>query len=426
MKNSELFKLIATFVLSTACALAQSQPASPNAASTPPAPRRVQVDADTASTMIVQKAPMAYPEAARKAGIQGKVTLRVVTSYSGVVKEVTVVSGDPALARAAVDAVKQIKYKPYLADGLPAEMETQVSFNFQIKAPAQPDPPPLGTFRDDAYSNSYFGIYYPLSRDWVLATEAIRKRMAADGSAHGTYVLLSALRIPQNAVFRRADSEFTVLAASRSGTASPGECKQYLEAVADDLHLRREGKLKGDLSQFTVAGHDFYRGGFEFRHGIDHRTFLCTLVKDYRLQWDIAGWSKQAIETAVSTLGSITAAAPATTPQSPPAAPATVEPSKSPASARVAMGVMTGLLIKKVQPVYPPEAKYAHIQGTVVLQAVISKTGDVVDLEVVSGPIELVVSAVNAVRKWKYRPYLLMGKPVAVSTQIVVNYVLQF
>jgi len=87
---------------------------------------------------------------------------------------------------------------------------------------------------------------------------------------------------------------------------------------------------------------------------------------------------------------------------------------------------MTGLLIKKVQPVYPPEAKYAHIQGTVVLQAVISKTGDVVDLEVVSGPIELVVSAVNAVRKWKYRPYLLMGKPVAVSTQIVVNYVLQF
>jgi protein TonB len=58
------------------------------------------------------------------------------------------------------------------------------------------------------------------------------------------------------------------------------------------------------------------------------------------------------------------------------------------------------------------------------LRAVINKTGDVVDLEVMSGPIELVVSAVNAVRKWKYRPYLLMGEPVAVQTEIVVNYAL--
>ncbi len=82
------------------------------------------------------------------------------------------------------------------------------------------------------------------------------------------------------------------------------------------------------------------------------------------------------------------------------------------------------MLIKKVTPVYPTDAKYAHIQGTVRLRAVINKTGDVVDLEVMSGPIELVVSAVNAVRKWKYRPYLLMGEPVAVQTEIVVNYAL--
>ena len=86
----------------------------------------------------------------------------------------------------------------------------------------------------------------------------------------------------------------------------------------------------------------------------------------------------------------------------------------------------TGLLIKKVTPDYPPEAKYAHIQGSVVVRATINRTGDVADLEVISGPIELVVSAVNAVRKWKYRPYLLNGNPVAVETQIVVNYALQF
>ncbi len=373
--------------------------------------------------MIVEKAPMAYPEAARNAGVQGKVVLRVVTSYSGDVEEVTVVSGDPALAQAAVDAVKQWRYKPYLAEGSPAEMETQVSLNFVLKASPPPAPPPLGAVHHDAYSNDYFGIYYPLSRDWVRETEAMRQKMAAEGNTQGTFILLTAVHIPQDTEPLRADSEFTVLAVNRSGAPSPTECKQYLEAVADDLHSRKEGRQKGDASQLTIAGHDFYRGDFEFRHGIDHRTFLCTLVKDYRLQWDIAGWSKQAIETAVATLGSITAAPPATAPTTPVV---TAEPATAPAPVKVATGVTTGLLIKKVQPVYPEEAKHAHIQGTVVLQAVINKTGDVVDLEVVSGPIELVVSAVNAVRKWKYRPYLLMGKPVAVSTQIVVNYVLQF
>ena len=58
------------------------------------------------------------------------------------------------------------------------------------------------------------------------------------------------------------------------------------------------------------------------------------------------------------------------------------------------------------------------------MSAVINKNGDVVDLEALDGPIELVVSAVNAVRQWKYRPYLLNGEPVEVMTQITVNYTL--
>jgi hypothetical protein len=55
------------------------------------------------------------------------------------------------------------------------------------------------------------------------------------------------------------------------------------------------------------------------------------------------------------------------------------------------------------------------------LSAAINTNGEVVDLEVLDGPIELVLSAVNAARKWKYRPYLLMGNPVEVRTEIMVN-----
>jgi len=89
---------------------------------------------------------------------------------------------------------------------------------------------------------------------------------------------------------------------------------------------------------------------------------------------------------------------------------------------KVSTGVTTGLLVKKVNPVYPDEARAAHIQGTVVLQAEISETGDITDLELVDGPIELAGSAVAAVRQWKYKPYLLLGQPVIVSTPIQVNY----
>jgi TonB family protein len=382
-------------------------------------PRRVQVDADTASALIVQKAPPKYPDAARNAGIQGTVVLRVVTSYSGEVKEVTVVSGDPALAQAAADAVKQWKYKPYLVDDSPTEMETQVRIGFHLKTSLPPADPPLGTFRDNVYSNDYFDISYPLSRDWVRETDLMRGKMASEGNTRGTYLLLAAVHIPQDTEPLRADSSFIVLAVNRSGAPSPDECKQYLQAIANDLHSRKEGQQKGDLSQLMIAGHDFYRGDFEFRHGADHRTFLCTPIKDYWLQWNIAGWSKQAIETAVATLQSITPF-PATTPPQP--NPAVAADPNVPKQVRVSSGVSTGLLIKKIQPVYPLEAKHDHIQGTVRLRAVINKTGDVVDLEVIDGPIELVVSAVNAVRKWKYRPYLLKGEPVEVQSVIVVNY----
>ena len=89
-------------------------------------------------------------------------------------------------------------------------------------------------------------------------------------------------------------------------------------------------------------------------------------------------------------------------------------------------GVTTGLLIKKVNPVYPEDAREERIQGTVMLRAEISKEGEITDLELVDGPIELAGSAVAAVRQWKYKPYLLMGQPVAVDTQIQVNYQLRW
>jgi periplasmic protein TonB len=81
-----------------------------------------------------------------------------------------------------------------------------------------------------------------------------------------------------------------------------------------------------------------------------------------------------------------------------------------------------GDLVHKVLPVYPPLARSARIQGQVVLQALISKQGVIENLRVLAGHPMLVPAAKEAVRQWRYRPYVLNNEPVEVETQITVNF----
>jgi len=392
----------------------------------PFAPHRVRVSEVVASSQVIEKSPLHYPDAARNAGIQGRVVLQVVVGETGEVKDVTVVSGDPALAPAAAEAVKHWKYKPYLLDGVPIEMETEVSINFDLKPP-ESTAPSLGTFEDDAYSNESFGFAYPLPRDWVRETQALRKRLAASGQL-GTYVLLAAVHIPQQKAALEADSSFVLSAIASAGR----NCQQYLEGLASVLRTREQANQKGTISSLTIAGSAFYRADFEFGESPRYHTFLCTQSKDYLLDWNMVGLSKGDIESTVTTLNrmhpvpSHPASAP---PAAIPASPNQPSVSQTPppvGQIGVSPAVTQGLLVKRVDPVYPKHAKHAHLQGTVVLSAIISKNGEIRDLEVVDGPIEFVVSAVNAVRQWKYRPYLLGGEAVEVDTTITVNYTLSF
>jgi len=96
----------------------------------------------------------------------------------------------------------------------------------------------------------------------------------------------------------------------------------------------------------------------------------------------------------------------------------------TPQRVRVSQGVSQGLLIHKVTPQYPPLARQARIQGTVVLQAVIGKDGSIQGLHVVSGHPMLTNSALEAVKEWRYKPYYLNGEPVEVETTINVNFTL--
>jgi protein TonB len=101
------------------------------------------------------------------------------------------------------------------------------------------------------------------------------------------------------------------------------------------------------------------------------------------------------------------------------AAPPKVAP---PQKLRVSQGVLDGNKIKDVAPIYPPMARVAHVQGDVVLRATISKGGVIENLQVVSGHPILIQAAMDAVKQWRYKPYLLNSEPVEVDTVITVKF----
>jgi periplasmic protein TonB len=101
----------------------------------------------------------------------------------------------------------------------------------------------------------------------------------------------------------------------------------------------------------------------------------------------------------------------------PPSAPKTERPFRT-------SSMLEGSLIHSVQPTYPPMARTARIQGSVVLSAIIAKDGSMEGLHALSGHPMLVTAAVEAVRQWRYRPYILNNQAIEVETQITVNFTL--
>jgi len=109
---------------------------------------------------------------------------------------------------------------------------------------------------------------------------------------------------------------------------------------------------------------------------------------------------------------------------SPPTSPPVAKVITANGPVRVATGVAEANLTRKVMPVYPPLAKAARVQGLVEFTAIINKEGVIARLQLLRGHPLLVQAARDAVLQWRYRPTLLNGQPVEVTTGILVNFTL--
>jgi periplasmic protein TonB len=88
----------------------------------------------------------------------------------------------------------------------------------------------------------------------------------------------------------------------------------------------------------------------------------------------------------------------------------------------VSQGVTGGRLTRKVEPVYPKEARLQHIEGAVMLDALVGEDGNVHEVTVTSGQPLLAQAAAQAVKQWRYQPFQLNGKPVSLHNQITIQF----
>jgi TonB family protein len=172
---------------------------------------------------------------------------------------------------------------------------------------------------------------------------------------------------------------------------------------------------------YTHAANETVRARVEWafpRGGRELSTYL------RKVQSDLVTSSGDQQPGQTAPANTIAQAVPPTNPAAPQSPDSTTPSPATDAPTRVPSGALAGNLISKVDPVYPPEAKAAHVQGAVLLSAIISKTGTVESLRVISGVPMLNSSAVEAVQQWRYKPYIVDGQPVEVRSTVTVNFAL--
>jgi TonB family protein len=202
------------------------------------------------------------------------------------------------------------------------------------------------------------------------------------------------------------------------------------EMVCDQMATAMTGRREYAQSLLRLASLLLTRKLHTTPHTIgifDANLFERRLMNLTEKQKNIQGTARVAMVTACAVLGLATcgAALALGTHVNAAAASESSNATKTPKQLSVPSAVMSRNLTNKAVPIYPPAAKKAKVQGTVVLGAVIGRDGNIKSLRVISGPSELQQSALDAVRQWTYKPYLLNGDPVEVETTVNIVYSLQ-
>ena len=233
-------------------------------------------------------------------------------------------------------------------------------------------------------------------------------------------------RFYDGTTFHRVIPEFMIQGGDPAGTGMGGPGYAFDDEFDPSLNFDRPGRLAMANSGPNTNGSQFFITELPFESGNGHYVIFgqcddasVDVVKA------IARVPRNADDKPLSpvVLQKVTIAN-ELPPPPPPGEASAPTPGAAPRRISISAGVAVGLLVSKAPIVYPIDAKKAHVSGTVVLNAIIGRDGTVEDLQVVSGPEMLQQAALDSVKQWRYRPYLLNGDPVEVRTTINIIFTL--
>ena len=300
-------------------------------------------------------------------------------------------------------------------------------------ASSKPRGPENGSILNSVYVNAFLGFSFPIPGGWQVNSEAIGSNngeVKAKVTPGGGLILL----VIDQHTGRRFFNRILLTAVEEK---SAGLDTQGFVAKVVRVQLDREGmSLVREAFPVDLAGRHFVREDYKESSGDSavYKAFVCTTFGGYLLGWTLATGSPAELEEAVNLLQRIEFRNEHDLLRTSPGDTSTgsvagvigsgsqSSPSTRPLRVRVSQRVSEALLITKVQPKYPQDARKANIQGLVVLQPLIDTNGDVKEVKVVTGDPLLAPAAIEAVKQWKYKPYLLNGKPVEVDTQVIITF----
>lgn len=274
-----------------------------------------------------------------------------------------------------------------------------------------------GTIANGTYTNECFGFSFRIPAGWELTSQAVGAGLRARHVPGDVLVLL--------AIEQRSEAgPATTVGFTAQNAKDQAETAQ--DFVANAVHSQvkvdpRDNVVTRDIYPIEYGGKHFFRS--DYKHSWRDRetfyvAFVYTKFRGYFIGAHLTSGSQEGLNEAANFLQGISF-------QDDQVNSKCVMLSSGvdlPERVRVSSDVASGLLVKKVPPAYPENARIARIQGSVVLKALIDKDGSIEDLTLVSGHPMLAPAAIEAVKQWKYKPYLLNGRPVKVDTQIVVNF----
>lgn len=279
-----------------------------------------------------------------------------------------------------------------------------------------------GTIEHGRYSNQCLGFTYVIPQGWDISMIVGRDGKAKHLSDGG----LALLAIQQH-TDTPPSNMLLLIARDAAGQAQSTE-EFVNNAVQSQVGGHPGRELIREAYAADYGGKKFARSDYKqsFSSGVtSYMSILETKFRGYYLGASVVTGSEQALDKAADSLASMTFLDDQPNPgcvAGDAASPVTAE---KPLRIRVSQGVSDRLVEKRVPANYPEEAKRRHLQGDVILKVIISPTGDVSDVSLLRGDPLLASAAKDAVKQWKYKPYLLNGQPVEMEAQVTVPFTLQ-